>query len=114
MSPSREHYEAEVAGLEKTAVLLRERGLDDEAIARSLVAARNDLKRRYRRDIDPALLALIEQRNLQKYGNVVGPDADALFAKYGSWQEVCKAAWRHADLKSARSGFKFSRPRSKL
>ena len=67
-----------------------------EAVARDLVARRNALKLQYREDVDVIVLRAIEARNMRKYGNPIGPDADSLFRKYGTWEEVIAACARHA------------------
>lgn len=42
----------------------------------------------------PAEVRVLEERNQAKYGNPLGPTADQLYAKYGSWQEVIAASTR--------------------
>jgi hypothetical protein len=44
------------------------------------------------------IVRLMEARNRARYGNPLGPDADQLFAKYGSWRGVVDAACRPARL----------------
>ena len=97
-APARNAYEREVRALSAEA---RERlgaGESPEIVARALVAKRNALKRRYREQDDPAIVTLMEARNRAKYGDPIGPDADWLFRKYGSWEKVIEAACRPARL----------------
>lgn len=94
----RRAYEADVRALATEAETLRSAGASDERIARHLVLMRNELKRRFRSEDDPAIVALMERRNMAKYGDVLGPDAEWLFRKYGSWAEVIAAACLPARL----------------
>ena len=98
LSERRRAYEAEVRALAAEAEALRAAGADDESVARHLVQLRNELKRKYRSEDDPAIVALMERRNLAKYGHGLGPDADWLFRRYGSSAEVLAAACRPAHL----------------
>lgn len=94
----RRAYESAVADLRVRAKDLAALGWTEEAVARTLVAERNELKRAFRSADDPRIVALMEGRNLARYGNALGPDADQLFAKYGSWSAVIEAACRPARL----------------
>ncbi|MBX9860083.1 MAG: hypothetical protein K2Y20_10900 [Sphingomonas sp.] len=89
-------YQQAVRSLAEDADVLRAAGQSDEAIARALVARRNAMKAAFRECESPALVALIEARNLAKYGDPVGPGADHLFVKYGDWRAVIAAACRPA------------------
>lgn len=95
---SRADYEASVRALSEQAEELTAAGQSEEAIARTLVATRNALKRQFREGVPLPLLQIIEQRNSQKYGNPLGPTAEVLLLKYGSWRGVIGAACRHADF----------------
>src|SRR3546814_5413283 len=92
--PARIAYEREVRALAGEARSREAEGESPEAIARDLVQRRNALKQRFRADDDPGVVALMEQRNRLKYGDPIGPDADWLFRKYGSWEAVIAAACR--------------------
>ena len=94
----RREYENAVRNLIARAEELRIAGLDDEAVARELVFARNELKRRARHDDDPEDVRLMEARNLARYGDPLGPPPEWLFRKYGSWAAVIDAACRPARL----------------
>jgi len=71
-------------------------GRSPEAVARWAVAARNNLKVLARVFTPRSEVAAMEARNLARYGNKIGPTADQLFAKYGSWDAVISAATRTA------------------
>jgi hypothetical protein len=80
------------------AVRLRARGWTEQRVARALVDRRNRLKIASRKRDDAGAVAAMEARNIAKYGNSIGPDADALHRKYGSWAAVIEAACRPARL----------------
>ncbi|MCM8729429.1 hypothetical protein ACFO8O_00410 [Hephaestia sp. GCM10023244] len=94
-------YEREVRALAGEARRRKTDGESLEVIARDLVTRRNALKQRFRAGDDPAIVALMEQRNRLKYGDPIGPDADWLFRKYGSWEAVIAAACRPARIASS-------------
>jgi hypothetical protein len=91
-------YEEQVRALAGVADRLLSLGWPEEKVARHLVDARNRLKIVARRADDPAIVALIEARNFARYGHPVGPTADQLVARYGSWSAVIEAAARPATL----------------
>lgn len=80
--------------MERVADRMHEEGRSDEEIARALVAMRNDAKDITRAGMTPEAVRALEERNMKKYGNPLGPTADQQFAKYGSWAEVIAAATR--------------------
>lgn len=94
----RRSYQREVLALRLLAERLIRDGRSEEAVARALVDARNVVKARFRALDDPAVVALMEARNRAKYGDPLGPAADALFGRYGSWSGVIDAACRPARL----------------
>lgn len=69
-------------------------GKSVEEIARAVSAKRNEL-RLASYDDDPDGLATLKERNLQRYGHEDGPQADELFAQYGSWTVVLEKAFSH-------------------
>ena len=62
-----------------------------EEIARAVSQRRNELRLASYGD-DPEALARIKQSNLDAYGNELGPTADSLYEKYGSWQTILEKA----------------------
>lgn len=94
----RKAYERRVVELVGLIDDRRERGEDWETVARALVEERNRLKLDIRMSDDPADVALLEQRGRRLYGHSVGPDPDTLFAKYGDWELVARAACRPQPL----------------
>jgi hypothetical protein len=70
---------------------MREKGVGDDAIARELVDIRNKGRlSKYTQE----QLAMIYQRNEDKYQNKYGPSYESLLAKYGSADEVILAGTR--------------------
>ena len=63
-----------------------------------MVSRQNALKLETRTFDDPLVIRLIERRNLARYGNPVGPSADDLKLRYGSWAAVIEAAARPSKL----------------
>ena len=60
---------------------------DIEAIARAVSRRRNELRLEVYTD-DPEGLAIVKKRNLDTYGNELGPTQESLYEKYGSWEMV--------------------------
>ena len=58
-----------------------------ETIARAVSRRRNELRLEASKD-DPEGLVLTKKRNLETYGNELGPTPEWLYEKYGSWEEV--------------------------
>lgn len=80
--------------MEQVEQRMRDEGRSDEEIARVLVNMRNEAKDITRAGMSPEAVALLEARNMVKYGNPLGPTADQQFARYGSWDKVIDAATR--------------------
>ncbi|MEU1146797.1 hypothetical protein ACFYO9_30070 [Streptomyces sp. NPDC005863] len=80
--------------MERVADEMRAAGASDEEIARRLVDMRNDAKDITRAGMSPEAVKALEERNMKKYGNPLGPTADQQFARYGSWGAVIEAATR--------------------
>ena len=66
-------------------------GKNVETIARAVSQRRNELRLEAEAD-DPEALALTKKSNLETYGDEMGPTADSLYEKYGSWQTVLEKA----------------------
>ena len=58
-----------------------------ETIARTVSRRRNELRLEASKD-DPEGLALTKKRNLETYGDELGPTPEWLYEKYGSWEKV--------------------------
>jgi hypothetical protein len=79
-------YEANVRALANQAAAVRAARHDAETIARQLVDARNALKVQARAQSPADAVALMEARNMAKYGNPIGPTADQLHAAGKTWE----------------------------
>ncbi|WP_407565496.1 hypothetical protein [Streptomyces sp. 184] len=91
---TRMRYHGLLEDMRRTAARMRADGAGDEEIARKLVGMRNQAKEITRAGMSPDEVRILEARNQAKYGNPLGPTADQLHAKYGSWQEVIAASTR--------------------
>lgn len=90
----RAQYEAEVRLLEDVGLNARAAGQTTEATARMLNAERNALKLKYREFSPSESVKLYEQRNLEKYGDPVGPSVEYFRAKGKTWEEIIDSAAR--------------------
>jgi hypothetical protein len=90
----RKQYLSIVNSMKSTETSMREAGASDEDIARTLNGLRNQAKVVTRALMNPDDVPALEARNMAKYGDPIGPSADYLFERYGSWQSVIDAAYR--------------------
>ena len=84
-------YHQSMDDLYKMIVDLLHQGKNVEEIARAVSQRRNEIRLESYKD-DPEGLARVKQSNLETYGNEMGPTADSLHDKYGSWQTVLEKA----------------------
>ncbi|MEU7115190.1 hypothetical protein [Streptomyces sp. NPDC046182] len=91
---TRMQYHELLEDMHRTEANVREAGASDEEIARELVDMRNQAKAITRAGMTPEEVRVLEARNMAKYGNPLGPTADQLYAKYGTWQQVIDASMR--------------------
>ncbi|QDY81101.1 hypothetical protein FQU76_17495 [Streptomyces qinzhouensis] len=87
-------YHGLLVEMDREECAMRAAGAPEEEIARRLVQLRNDAKEITRAGMSPEEVQRLEARNIAKYGNPLGPTADQLYAKYGSWEAVTAAATR--------------------
>ncbi|QES13999.1 hypothetical protein DEJ45_17350 [Streptomyces venezuelae] len=91
---TRMRYHGLLEDMHRTEAAMREAGATDEEIARELVDMRNQAKEITRAGMTPEEVRILEERNIAKYGNPLGPTADQLYVKYGTWQQVIDASMR--------------------
>ncbi|MFF0435198.1 hypothetical protein ACFYU9_23565 [Streptomyces sp. NPDC004327] len=91
---TRMSYHRLLEDMHRTEADMRAQGASDEEIARELVDMRNQAKEITRAGMSPEEVRILEERNMAKYGNPLGPTADQLYAKYGSWDKVIDASMR--------------------
>ena len=87
-------YHAERDAGMKLAKTMRNNGDSPEAIGRAVSELRNQAKVEARSTMKPEQVAELEARNMVEYGNPVGPTADQMYVKYGSWEGVIEASFR--------------------
>src|SRR5690606_7304738 len=78
----REIYDSSAKGITETAKELIKKGLPQRDAAKWANEARNALKESIRTDGNPILKKVFESRNLNKYGNKLGPTYEQLYQKY--------------------------------
>jgi hypothetical protein len=103
----RVHYHELLEDMERRACRMRAEGRSEEDIARALVRMRNDAKDVVRAGMTREQVAELEARNIRKYGNPLGPTADLLYLKYGSWEKVSDAATRSNEAVDHELGLEF-------
>ncbi|WDT92037.1 hypothetical protein H0E86_14685 [Streptomyces sp. SCSIO-PteL053] len=103
----RMHYHDLLEEMERAECAMRAEGRSEEDIARTLVQMRNDAKDVVRAGMTPEQVAELEARNEKKYGNPLGPTADQLYLKYGSWEKVTEAAKRSSAAVDRELGLEF-------
>ncbi|WP_327739325.1 hypothetical protein OG749_41435 [Streptomyces nojiriensis] len=91
---TRMRYHGLLEDMHRTEAAMRAAGATDEEIAREMVDMRNQAKEITRAGMTPEEVRVLEERNTAKYGNPLGPTADQLYVKYGSWQAVTDASMR--------------------
>lgn len=90
----RRQYEDEVKKLRGTADRMKAEGKSSEEIARTLHQARRELGIKYKDLTPPDKLAEIYQRNLEKYGDRLGPSIDTLLKRGKTWDDIIESAAR--------------------
>jgi RHS repeat-associated protein len=94
MQALRREYENAVRSLSQQAEQMRTAGKSSEEIARTLHAARRTLGEQYKAMTPSDQLAQIYERNLQKYGDKLGPTIEWLRNQGKSWEEIIESASR--------------------
>ncbi|WP_019359741.1 hypothetical protein [Streptomyces sp. AA1529] len=103
----RMRYHALLGEMERRECAMRARGRSEEEIARELVRMRNEAKEITRAGMSAEEVRRLEERNQEKYGNPLGPTADQLHAKYGSWRAVSDAATRSSRAVDGELGLEY-------
>ncbi|MCF2132958.1 hemagglutinin repeat-containing protein, partial [Mycetohabitans sp. B3] len=85
-------YEADAKRINDAVSGMRATGIKEEAIAKWAVDQRNNLKIRYRDISPPEFVKAAEARNMEKYGNPLGPTVDQLRSKGLSWRQIADSA----------------------
>jgi len=90
----RKAYEDAVRALGDRAKNLSDAGKSAEEIARDLHQARRDLGEQFKELTPPDLLQTITERNLEKYGDPLGPSIEWLRSQGKSWEDIIESAQR--------------------
>jgi hypothetical protein len=92
LPPLREAYVNEVRGLRAKGEKLLAEGQSPEQVAKTLNSDRRALGIKYK-DLTPKpLLEKIYQRNLEKYGDRLGPTIDWLRSRGYTWEQIMDRA----------------------
>ncbi len=94
LPPLRQAYVDEVNNLKDVVNNMREAGSNPEQIARRVHQMRRDLGVKYKNLTPPDKLAEIYARNIEKYGDKLGPSIEWLRAKGKSWDQIIESATR--------------------
>ncbi len=73
---------------------MRAKGMSSEQIARTLHAERRALGVKFKELTAPEVLEKIYQRNLEKYGDKLGPTIERLRARERTWEQIIESACR--------------------
>jgi hypothetical protein len=88
----RQEYEAAVRALADKVPAMRAAGMSSEDIAIALHAERRALGVQFKNLTDPATLEQIYTRNLQRYGDKLGPTIEWLRARGKTWEQIIRSA----------------------
>ncbi|TWI13055.1 RHS repeat-associated core domain-containing protein, partial [Sphingobacterium siyangense] len=94
LPPLRAAYVKEVEGLSAIANRMRLAGKSSEEIAKVLHSLRRELGVKYKSLTPDNLLNQIYQRNIEKYGDKLGPTIDYLRQQGKSWDDIINSATR--------------------
>ena len=85
-------YHKSIASMYLILYQMKSEGKSTEEIARVVSKRRNEIRLEAYSD-DPEGLALLKERNIEKFGHEEGPLPDELYEKYGSWERVIDKAF---------------------
>ena len=107
-NPLRIEYENKVNGLSKVADDLRSQGKTDEEIARTVSQMRRDLGVQYKDATPPTLREFIYERNVNEYGDPLGPTFDWLIERYDrDYNKIIASSCRpNQDVDTLLGGFR--------
>lgn len=90
--PLRLAYEAEVKDLAKLRDSLRAQGKSSEEIARAMHEARRQLGIKYKDMTPPDILKRINERNIVKYGDPLGPTIEYFIKQNRTWDQIIETS----------------------
>ncbi|MFJ4393623.1 DUF6861 domain-containing protein [Pseudomonas sp. NPDC089396] len=90
----RQMYVREVFELQQQVSAMKASGATSKAIAEFAYSSRTTLKLKYREFTPPDLLKVIDERNMGKYGDKIGPTFEWLVIKGKSFDQIIESATR--------------------
>ncbi len=90
----RQEYLKAVSGLAEKATEMRQAGMSSEQIARALHTERRALGEQFKARTSPEVLNRIHNRNIERYGDRLGPTVDFLREQGKSWDDIIESASR--------------------
>ncbi|RMX06263.1 cell wall-binding protein [Vandammella animalimorsus] len=84
----------EVNALKAKADEMLKSGVDKETVAREMHASRRELGVKYKNLTPEDMLEKIYQRNIERYGDKLGPSIEWLRNKGKSWDDIIESATR--------------------
>ncbi len=94
LPPLRKQYVEAVEALNQKVARMRAQGATNEQIARTLHAERRALGVQFKELTPPEKLGEIYQRNLEKYGDKLGPTIEWLRQRGKTWDQIIESATR--------------------
>jgi filamentous hemagglutinin len=94
LPPVRQNYVKDVYDLQGAVDKMRTSGASVEEVAKYAYGARNELKVKYREYTPPDMLDVIDARNLERYGNKIGPAFDDLVKKGKTLDQIIESSTR--------------------
>ncbi|WP_296267047.1 DUF637 domain-containing protein [Pseudomonas sp. UBA6562] len=94
LPPVRQNYVKDVYDLQGAVDNMRASGASVEEVAKYAYSARNELKLKYRQYTPPEMLDIIDKRNLERYGNKIGPEFDDLVKKGKTFDQIIESSTR--------------------
>ena len=87
-------YEQEVAWIACLTPRLLAAGYTPKSVALAAHGLRREIGLQYKAATSPKALAIIQERNREKYGDPAGPTIDYLRARGDSWRQIAASAGR--------------------
>jgi len=94
LPPVRQSYVKDVYDLQGAVDKMRASGASTEEVAKYAYDARNELKIKYREYTPPDMLDIIDARNMERYGNKIGPTFDDLVKKGKTFDQIIESSTR--------------------
>ena len=90
----RQQYEQQVENIAGLVEGFKQQGMTDQQIAEIVIPLRNNYKAAYRSFMSPEAVAMVEARNLGRYGDRLGPSVDYFLSVGKTYEYMVEAASR--------------------